>query len=569
MSNETDPLGKATNYAYDANGNVQSKTDANGNIIFYLFDQLRRLTQKTYPDATTETYSYDTAGRMLTAANKNVSYTYSYDTGGRLTNVVDSRGYALAYSYDILGMRTQTALQSGTPDAHVINYGYDNANRPSTITSNAGTFTYGYDSQGRRNSISYPNGTTSTYSFDKLSRLTGVKHAAGVTTIAFANYSAFDNVGNRKNKTTNASTESYSYDAIYRLISTATPKGTETYSYDAVGNRLTGPGPKNVNYQYNAGNQMLTAKIFGHDYDNDGNQITRITTNGPNKGWTYTWDYENRLVKSDQTKGNEKRTVTFAYDPQGRRIQKQLTTIIKGITQISTWVYVYDGDNIAIEIFNDVNGNVLKTWYTHGVGTDEHLALERNGSYNYYYSDGLGSITTITDGSANIVQSYSYDSFGVPRPSTNFLNPYTYTGREWEKETGLYYYRARYYDPMEGRFISKDPLGFSGGDVNLFAYAGNNPLNFTDPNGTSFIGNAYSWLKWGRDAEVVRKIATQIARDKDMAMDALLRGHCQEAQIYEDEANALYKIYLDLLKKLAMNPPPGTTISNPGTGTGR
>jgi len=82
------------------------------------------------------------------------------------------------------------------------------------------------------------------------------EHAAGVTTIAFANYSAFDNVGNRKNKTTNASTESYSYDAIYRLISTATPKGTETYSYDAVGNRLTGPGPKNVNYQYNAGNQM-------------------------------------------------------------------------------------------------------------------------------------------------------------------------------------------------------------------------------------------------------------------------------------------------------------------------
>ena len=67
----------------------------------------------------------------------------------------------------------------------------------------------------------------------------------------------------------------------------------------------------------------------------------------------------------------------------------------------------------------------------------------------------------------------------------------------------------------------------------------------------------------------MRKIATQIARDKDMAMDALLRGHCQEAQIYEDEANALYKIYLDLLKKLAMNPPPGTTISNPGTGTGR
>lgn len=114
--------------------------------------------------------------------------------------------------------------------------------------------------------------------------------------------------------------------------------------------------------------------------------------------------------------------------------------------------------------------------------------MERGGQYYYYHADGLGSVTAISDAARTVVQRYSYSVFGQPRPTTDFRNSYQYTGREYDKETGLYYYRARYYDPIEERFIQKDPIGFAGGDVNLFGYVQNNPANATDPTGlTNFF----------------------------------------------------------------------------------
>lgn len=376
-------------------------------------------------------------------------------------------------------------LQKGTADERVISYTYDEANRPKTITSNSGIFTYGYDAQGRRNSTTYPNGISTTYSYDILNRLTEIKHANGATPIAFASYSDFDNIGNRKNKTTPAGTEQYSYDDIYRLKQAVTPKGTENYSYDAVGNRTAGPGPKDTKYQYNAGNQQTIGRIFGHDYDNNGNRTTNTTPNATDKSWVNSWDYENRLIKSEQVKGAEKRTVTFNYDPQGRRIQKQLTTAIKGITKTTTWQYFYDNDNIVLEILTKPDTTTEKTYFTHGAGTDEHLALERSGQNYFYHADGLGSITAITDTAKNVVQTYGYDSFGNLRPSVAFRNSFTYTGREFDPEAGLYYYRARFYDAQDGRFVSRDPISFAGGDVNLYGYVENNPINWLDPSGLS------------------------------------------------------------------------------------
>lgn len=109
--------------------------------------------------------------------------------------------------------------------------------------------------------------------------------------------------------------------------------------------------------------------------------------------------------------------------------------------------------------------------------------MERNGQSYFFHQDGLGSIIAITDTSGQKVQSYDYDSFGNPTQTTNFRNSYLFTAREYDEETGLYYYRARYYDPKVGRFISKDPIGFNGGDVNLYRYVSNNPVNATDPSG--------------------------------------------------------------------------------------
>ena len=479
---ETDPLQRTTQYSYDPAGNMDLKTDANGIHLGYGYDSLKRLTGKTYPDGSSVSYTYDGAGRILSAANHDVAYSYAYDAAGRMTNVADSRGYRLAYEYDLLGNRTRTTFQPGTPDQRVTSYAYDDGGRLSAIRSPAGTFSYGYDAAGRRTSLGYPNQITASYAYDAAGRLVRLAHAAaGGSTIAAFGY-ALDKAGNRTNKTATEA-EQYLYDAVYRLLTVTSPR-PETFGYDAVGNRQRGPGAKDTGYLYNAGNQVVQGRKLGYGYDKNGNQTGRFVPGASDKGWTQTWDYENRLVWVEQVKGAERKTVSFSYDPLGRRIGKKMTTVIDGVTRNQAHDYVYDEDNIVWEVqTDDSGGGTARTFFTHGSGVDEHLAMERNGQLSYYHADGLGSVVALTDQSRRVVQSYEYDSFGMVKPSSSsFVNSYTYTGREWDKETGLYYYRARYYDPMEGRFISKDPIGFEGG-INIYLYVDDNPINYFDPSG--------------------------------------------------------------------------------------
>jgi RHS repeat-associated protein len=121
--------------------------------------------------------------------------------------------------------------------------------------------------------------------------------------------------------------------------------------------------------------------------------------------------------------------------------------------------------------------------YTHGLGIDEPLAMNRAGSNSYYNADGLGTITSLIDGSGSAVASYTYDAYGnITASAGSVVNPFRYTGREWDSETGLYYYRARYYDPQTGRFVNEDPFRFGGG-IDFYAYADNDPSNLFDPTG--------------------------------------------------------------------------------------
>lgn len=226
--------------------------------------------------------------------------------------------------------------------------------------------------------------------------------------------------------------------------------------------------------------------------------------------------------------------MAFKYDPFGRRIEKKYTTPAKTIT----WTYVYDGDEIALETETD-GTTTTKTFYTHGRNIDEHLALERSGSFYYYHQDGLGSVTAITDASRNVVQRYSYDSFGKLTAQNSFKNSYTFTGREYDPQTGLYFYRARYYDPVEGRFLQKDPIGFAGGinlyayvdsvgkplvphtpQTNLYQYTENNPINGTDPLGLFTVSEVPSMIKAGAN-KLFQKLPEQIF---DKVLGRLLGG---------------------------------------------
>lgn len=487
LTSEADPLTKTTSFAYGATPSPSSKTDANNTTTNYTYDNLQRLTTKSYPDTTTESYTYDSRNNILTATNANISYTFTYDGANRVKTATDNRGYAINYDYDGNGNRTKMTLQPGSANERIINYTYDDASRLATMTTPAGLFTFGYDLNNRRTSLAYPNQITATYSYDDSGRLTNLTHTRSDSSIVTSAGYTLDNIGNRTAKS-GTSSETYVYDSIYRILQAVTPRGTENFTYDAVGNRLTGPGPRDTGYQHDAANRMTKGRQYSYTYDNNGNQLTRTTSN-PDKNWTLTWDYENRLTKMERVKGTEKRTVTFKYDPFGRRIEKKLVTIIDGVTKTTTTTYVYDNEDIAIEIVND-GSTTTTNRYVHGPGLDEPLALERNSQFYFYHADGLGSVTAITDSSRAVVQRYTYESYGNPRPTTNFQNSYQFTSKLYDRETALHYYWVRYYDSNDGRFIQKDPIGLEGDDFNVFNYALSNPTTFVDPSGNNPVAGA-------------------------------------------------------------------------------
>jgi RHS repeat-associated protein len=174
-------------------------------------------------------------------------------------------------------------------------------------------------------------------------------------------------------------------------------------------------------------------------------------------------------------------TVSFKYDPFGRRIQKSSTA--------GTTNYLHDGANVLEEV--DGSGNVLAR-YVQSAGVDQPLAEVRASTTSYYQADGLGSVTSLSNSSGALANTYTYDSFGKLTASTGTItNPYRYNGRDFDSETGLDYYRARYYDPAIGRFISEDPIRFKGG-VNFFAYGLNSPMNWKDPSGLDVTVYLYS-----------------------------------------------------------------------------
>ena len=166
--------------------------------------------------------------------------------------------------------------------------------------------------------------------------------------------------------------------------------------------------------------------------------------------------------------------ITYAYLPNGDRIMRQNDT--------ETTYYLYDREDRIADY--DPSGNLI-TAYTHGPGIDEPVAMTLNNSTYFYIPDIQGSIRAIVDTQGNAVATYQYDawgnlvSYGGPMAEKN---DYLYTGREYDWQTGVYYYRARYYNPELGRFLSQDPAGMVDGP-NMYVYVKNNPVNGVDPSG--------------------------------------------------------------------------------------
>ena len=268
-------------------------------------------------------------------------------------------------------------------------------------------------------------------------------------------------------------TSNYTYDPIYELTQvTQGTTTTESYSFDPVGNRTASLGV--VSYTTNSSNELTATSNASDTYDANGNTLTKVV--GSNTT-SYSWDFENRL--SRVTLPGSSGAVSFTCDPFGRRIKK--------VTSSTTSIFAYDGDNLIEEA--NASGTAVAR-YSQGLNIDEPLAMLRSSATSFYNADGLGTITSLANAAGSLAQTYSFDSFGNQTGSSGSLtNPFQYTARESDPETGLYYYRARYYDSVSGRFISEDPIGFTGG-FNFYRYARNNPVRRKDPSGLCpiFIG---------------------------------------------------------------------------------
>jgi RHS repeat-associated protein len=226
---------------------------------------------------------------------------------------------------------------------------------------------------------------------------------------------------------------------------------------------LTVNCPATVNEH--AGRSCLIFVISGDDAN--GNTQTNVGSAGTT---TYNWDYENRLT-SVVLPGSGG-TVSFKYDPLGRRIYKSSSS--------GTSIYAYDIINL-IEETNAAGGVVAR--YSQTEEIDEPLAMLRSSATSYFHADGLGSTTSLSNSAGSLVQTYTFDSFGNTTASTGSLtNSFRYTAREFDTETGLYFYRARYFDPQAGRLLSEDPAAFDAGN-NFYANVGNDPTTAVDPSG--------------------------------------------------------------------------------------
>ena len=449
-------------YTYDKNSNLTDKTNRKGQITSYGYDELNRLTKRIPPDDADITYTYDIASRLTDINNGGLVTSYEYDRLNRIAQITYPNGKQVAYEYDSLGRRTKLTY----PDSSFITYQYDQLSRLTDIVDDSNNVLahYSYDALSRRAEAVFANWAGAAYDYDIADRLTNLSNSGNLWTKSF-DYT-YDNVGNRLTRTVDSiDIHDYTYDNIYQLTDVAYPDtSTVNYNYDALGNRISVINGGTTNYIFNNVNQYTSVAGVSLTYDDNGN----LTADGTN---SYIYDSQNRVI-SALTPAH---TVSYEYDYSGRRISKTVDGVVTK--------FAYDGVQVIAEY--DASDTLLRK-YIYGPGIDKPIAMTSTGGTYYYAFDGLGSVVVLSDSVGSLAETYSYDVFGQPNSPSSLGNPYLFTGRRFDDETGLYYYRARYYDPYIGRFLQTDPTGYID-SLNLYTYVGNNPVTFVDPLGL-FMG---------------------------------------------------------------------------------
>ncbi|MEW9184300.1 DNRLRE domain-containing protein [Bacillus mycoides] len=622
--------GTSVGYSYDHNGNTTEKSvmfggkiqthkyeydvdnkntlfiDALNRRIEHTYDENANKTKTKMPSGATIEWGYDTADRTVSEKrNGKDAFTFerdengqetkikdhvngmergkTYDNADRITSMTDSRGGKIDWAYHDKTNSKSEKLKEKTIThggyTNKVSYDYNTADQNIKVTDGASTYRFDYDENGHVRTYGAANGTGSTFNYDQIGKLTDLVIGTSNQILLSERYQ-YDKTGNRT-KITHEGTggkvteTNYVYDPINQLLKESSPNGTvRDYTYDGFGNRTSakvtenGKETKSVSATFNEGNQLVK---FGNEsltYDANGNR----TSDGK---YTYTWNEADQLVAL--TKKDESNPFsTYKYDDDNRRIEKNVNG------QVTR--YFYDGDSINPLYETDGSGNVLRQYVYSIDGV--RLAMKSQGQTLYYHYSPHGDVVAMTDGEGKVVANYEYDAWGnVLKSDAKGIaadNPFGYAGYMYDKEIGMYYLIARYYNPDHGVFLSVDPDPGDGDDPvtqNGYTYGDNNPVMLVDPdghwvwlaiNGGFAVYDGYKAYKSGASAKmIVRKAAySAIGGGKFKVAKGVLKSGRTLTKIPQKA----YKVHNQIKRNNGKAPKGyagGRTFDNDGRGNGQ
>jgi RHS repeat-associated protein len=500
------------------------------------FDSYYRPVQNLFPDGSLDTMVLDAASNVETHISRAGETTaFTYDNSNRPVLETRSNTRSL-YAYDLTGARTQAREDDNLNGSYSrwVNYGYDFAGRLTDENHRRDNgnlsflVNYEYDTSGNRSAIIWPDGYTARYSYDGAGRLVSVCEDADGNGSCNQTLAAweYDRLGRRiqawyggddASSASSATAFYYEVDSDlarleheFELGQSGERTVTFSHSYDAAG-RLSATHVDESGWTWSAGTTAFT-RDYANDIETDANaslgQVDGWSdSGGSSASQTLSYDLNGNLIAtSGRLTVHDSRNRLTAYSGNTYNASTGLPT---GSSQTSTMRYDADGRRVSMTDSNgtdlgfihagdmeiadlDLEGgtyNGVLRRYIPGASTDERVAMitvnPATGatiSREYYHANRLGSVIAMADETGAITAQYVYTPYGVESPYNASGNPFRYTGRRLDAQWGVYYYRARYYDPQLGRFLETDPAGYAD-SMNLYAYVGNNPLNATDPTG--------------------------------------------------------------------------------------
>jgi RHS repeat-associated protein len=556
--------GSRESWTYDDGGYRLTWTNRRGQTVQYTNDALGRVTARNFPDSTEHTFTYDAHGKLTSYTDPLGTTTQEFDADGRLAKITYPGDRWLSYTYDAAGRRASMTDQLG----YRTEYRYDTPGRLETLTDETGAeiARYVYDAAGRISRKTLGNGVYTTYTYDNAGQLLELANLKPDSSFLSRFAYTYDNRGRRDTMTTTygvgdprtdlAGSWQYDYDDTGQLIGWTAPNGRRVdYTYDALGNRLNvRDNSVDTAYTVNNLNQYTKVGDTTYQYDADGNLTNKIEAEGMT---TYDWSFDNKLVRIAGPKG----VWENLYDAKGNRV--------RGNNDGAVTEFVIDPIGIANVVNEFAFAGNLISHYEHGTGLVSRRTAQPASSYFTY--DALGSTSEVVGDSDTVSNAYTYLPFGeLLFGQERINNALTFVGELGVMAEGnnLSFMRARYYDSSSGRFLSPDPIGRKGGDINLYRYVHNRTTDGTDPIGLCQlnIGKCFlppNSIPWACLVciPLIETPALPVCLELCMGATAVLTAKCV-ADAYSDYLKCL----LDNIPPI--NPPPcsGDDCGNGGSG---